>query len=353
MPEVARSDMTDIVSEIFEPSLVRYLLFRECDEMKRITPFFCVAAAVLVAVLASGCAETGPRAADPNYSVAAKGAFGVAPAVTIPPAKASPASAVRTLIDGGGPRIGASDCLVVKDLDYLWRGTGHRLISDNYASPVASPVSQLLPGVKSALVGKRVGSRVLAVLPPEEGYGKAGMPTLGIKGSDTLVFVIDVILAVPESATAGGAQVFNGGADLPAVNVSSVAIPTIQIPDTAPPGRLTVRTLSKGAGSRIENGFYVLCQYIGVDWRTDKIFDSSWSLHTPLGFTVGGAPGQVLPGLNQGLTGQTVGSRVMLILPPDDGYGKISLPPGTGIRSSDTVVFLIDIIGAVKMLQGL
>jgi len=67
---------------------------------------------------------------------------------------------------------------------------------------------------------------------------------------------------------------------------------------------------------------------------------------------VGGAPGQVLPGLNQGLTGQTVGSRVMLILPPGDGYGKISLPPNTGIRSNDTVVFLIDIIGAVKTLQA-
>jgi FKBP-type peptidyl-prolyl cis-trans isomerase len=95
-----------------------------------------------------------------------------------------------------------------------------------------------------------------------------------------------------------------------------------------------------------------LGQYTGVDWRTGKAFDSSWSQDTPLGFTVGGAPGQVLPGLNQGLTGQTVGSRVMLILPPSEGYGKISLPPDTGIQSSDTVVFLIDIIGAVKMLQA-
>jgi hypothetical protein len=66
---------------------------------------------------------------------------------------------------------------------------------------------------------------------------------------------------------------------------------------------------------------------------------------------VGGAPGQVLPGLNEGLTGQSLWSRVMLILPPDDGYGKISLPPNIGIRSNDTVV-LIDIIGAVKVLPA-
>jgi hypothetical protein len=42
----------------------------------------------------------------------------------------------------------------------------------------------------------------------------------------------------------------------------------------------------------------------------------------------------------------------MLVLPPGDGYGKISLPPNTGIRSNDTIVFVIDIIGAVKMLQA-
>lgn len=318
--------------------------------MKKLASIFC-AVAVLAAVLASGCGEAEPQTADPNYSVSAKGAFGAAPAVTIPSADADPALAVRTLIDGSGPRIGASDYLVVKYLDYVWRGADHRLISDNFSSPSVSPLTQLLPGVKAALIGKRAGSRVLAVLPPEEGYGKAGMPALGIRGSDTLVFVIDVILAVPEGAKAGGAQVFRGDDDLPSVNVSAAAIPTMRIPDAAPPGALTVRTLFKGNGQRIENGFYILCQYTGVDWRTGKVFDSSRSQEAPLGFTVGRALGQVLPGLNQGLTGQTVGSRVMLILPPDDGYGKINLPPNTGIRSNDTVVFLIDIIGAAKMLQ--
>lgn len=318
--------------------------------MKKLTPFFC-AVAVLAAVLVSGCGEAEPRAADPNYSVAVKGPFGAAPAVTIPPADASPALAVRTLINGNGARIGASDYLVVKYLDYLWRGANHRLISDNFSSSFVSPISQLLPGVKAALIGKRAGSRVLAVLPPQEGYGKAGMPALGIRGSDTLVFVIDVLLAVPEGAKAGGAQDFRGDDDLPSVNVNAAAIPTIRIPNAAPPGVLTVRTLFKGNGPRIENGFYILSQYTGVDWRTGKVFDSSRTQDTPLGFTVGGAPGQVLPGLNQGLIGQTVGSRVMLVLPPDDGYGKISLPPNTGIRSNDTVVFLIDIIGAVKMLR--
>jgi hypothetical protein len=225
--------------------------------MKKFTLFFC-AVAVLAAILVSGCGAAGPQTADPNYSVAAKGAFGVAPAVTIPSADAGPALAVRTLISGSGARIGASDYLAVKYREYLWRGATHRLVSDNFPNPVVSPVSRLLPGVKDALMGKRAGSRVLAVLPPEEGYGKAGMPMLGIRGSDTVVFVIDVILAVPESAKAGGGQVFRGDDDLPAVNASSAAAPAIRIPSAAPPSALTVRTLFTGAGPRIENGFYVL-----------------------------------------------------------------------------------------------
>ena len=41
-----------------------------------------------------------------------------------------------------------------------------------------------------------VGSRVLIAVPPDQGYGEAGNPDAGIKGTDTLYFVIDVLAAV-------------------------------------------------------------------------------------------------------------------------------------------------------------
>jgi peptidylprolyl isomerase len=40
-----------------------------------------------------------------------------------------------------------------------------------------------------------VGSRVLLVIPPSLGYGKAGSAQAGIKGTDTLVFVVDILSA--------------------------------------------------------------------------------------------------------------------------------------------------------------
>ena len=42
-------------------------------------------------------------------------------------------------------------------------------------------------------VGQQVGSSVLLSIPPHQGYGSRGMPQAGIKGTDTLVFVVDVV----------------------------------------------------------------------------------------------------------------------------------------------------------------
>jgi len=46
----------------------------------------------------------------------------------------------------------------------------------------------------SQLVGQPVGSRVLLVVPPADGYGAAGSPPK-ISGTDTLVFVVDILAA--------------------------------------------------------------------------------------------------------------------------------------------------------------
>ena len=63
----------------------------------------------------------------------------------------------------------------------------------------------------------------------------------------------------------------------------------------------------------------------------------------PATITVG--HGQVVGGLDRGLLGQTVGSRVLLVVPPDDGYGAAG-NTGFGVRGSDTLVFVVDILDA-------
>jgi len=61
----------------------------------------------------------------------------------------------------------------------------------------------VIPGWDKGLVGQTVGTRVLLVIPPADGYGKTGNAQAGIKGTDDLVFVVDVLGAFNAHSTAG------------------------------------------------------------------------------------------------------------------------------------------------------
>ena len=52
----------------------------------------------------------------------------------------------------------------------------------------------------------------------------------------------------------------------------------------------------------------------------------------------------VIRGWDEGLIGQRVGSRVLLSIPSEYGYGHRGVPQA-GIRGGDTLVFVTDILG--------
>jgi peptidylprolyl isomerase len=83
-----------------------------------------------------------------------------------------------------------------------------------------------------------------------------------------------------------------------------------------------------------------------VLWRNGALFDSSWSkAKTPFATAIG--VGAVVKGGDQGLVGKTVGSRVLLVIPPDLGDGSAGQPSATPpILGTDTMVFVVDILDA-------
>ena len=197
-----------------------------------------------------------------------------------------------------------------------------------------------------------MGSRVLAVIPPSKGYGKTGNSQAGVTATDTLVFVVDMIKSFPDNASATGTQESNGGGSLPTVTAKTGTAPTISVNSAhKAPTNLISKTLIKGSGPVVAKGQTVVTQYVGVIWRTGKVFDSSWSRGQPFGFTIGATPSQVISGWDKGLIGQTVGSRVLLVVPPADGYGKTGSTQA-GIKGTDTLVFVVDILGAVTPSAG-
>src|SRR4029077_1943554 len=146
-----------------------------------------------------------------NTAVTATGAFDKTPKVTIPKAKAGNNLAVKTLIQGTGATLTKSDAMAANFVLYFWDGTSSSLKANTFTSNPTVIGGTMLPGLESALIGQKVGSRVLAVIPPAQGYGTSGNSQLGITGSTTLVFVIDVLKSYSDTAGATGAQVSSGG----------------------------------------------------------------------------------------------------------------------------------------------
>ncbi|BDZ51012.1 peptidyl-prolyl cis-trans isomerase [Frondihabitans sucicola] len=114
--------------------------------------------------------------------------------------------------------------------------------------------------------------------------------------------------------------------------------PKVTIPKTAAPKTLQLEVLKKGSGATVPSGGSVTVQYQGTLWRTGEVFDQSWG-SGPATFSTD----KVVAGFQKAIVGQTVGSQVLVVVPPVDGYGTAGNDTA-GIKGTDTLVFVIDIL---------
>ncbi len=114
------------------------------------------------------------------------------PSIVPPKGKPSGALSSEVLIDGAGPRLTDGQTVAVKYYGWLWSGTAFDGVWGDTA-PEVIDLNGVISGWRKALVGKKVGSRVLMVVPPALGYGGAGQAS--IPPDSTLIFVVDVLAA--------------------------------------------------------------------------------------------------------------------------------------------------------------
>jgi FKBP-type peptidyl-prolyl cis-trans isomerase len=314
-----------------------------------------IAATLLVPLAAcavlAGCSSSGSTSSsNANGAVKVTGTFDKTPKVVIPHQSPSSNLVYSTAIKGTGAKLVSGDYTLANVTLYKWSGTKSTLLDSTYSSGAQLIPGDLgLPGLVTALTNATLGSRIIAVLPPKYGYGSSGNTEIGVTGSDTLVWVIDLLQQFAPDAAATGTRVSQGGGNLPTVSFPLIgAAPMVTVPKNAPPSKLSVTTLIKGTGPKLALGDTVVAQYVGVNWRTGKVFSQSWassssSASQPFSFELGG---QVIPGWNDGLPGVRVGSRVMLVIPPALGYGPEGGQASAGIKKTDTLVFVIDIVGS-------
>lgn len=109
------------------------------------------------------------------------------------PASAAPTEFMRSvLIEGRGEEVQIGDTLILHYAGWTWDGNQFDESWSN-KSPATFELATtgLIEGFVKALEGVKVGSQVIAVIPPELGYGESGSGAIGPNA--TLIFVIDVL----------------------------------------------------------------------------------------------------------------------------------------------------------------
>ena len=122
------------------------------------------------------------------------GEFGRKPVLTFPATPAPGDLAVQVISRGEGDVVEAGDTITVHYLGQVWGGGVFDNSYDRGDSiSFGIGVGQVIAGWDEGLVGQQVGSRVLLSIPSHLGYGDRGVPQAGIRGGDTLVFVVDIV----------------------------------------------------------------------------------------------------------------------------------------------------------------
>ncbi len=301
-----------------------------------------VAVLGLSALALVGCSSTAPAAscdrADSDSSaldlIEVSGATGSAVVTVAPPVYVEKTVFTDAEV-GDGPAVTSRAQDVQFTATIVDGESGETLVS---AGTQAQPVAEwatYYEGIAKMLECATEGSRIVGAVAPDDLSDEA-TANLGLADGQAAVMVLDLERVF--LAAADGAPQFNDRRGMPSVVLAPDGRPGVIVPDAAPPTDLVVEVLKKGAGEPVTAEAPARIHYTGVTWDDGEVFDSTWEKGASASVTLDG----VVPGFAQALEGQTVGSQLLVVIPPDLGYGA----EGSGAVPGDaTLVFVIDILG--------
>lgn len=270
---------------------------------------------------ASSVAAPVPAAQMPT----ATGAFGEKPELKFP-SSPPPSLQRQVLSEGDGAVVKTGDFLVVNYLGQVWGGD---VFDNSYdrgkASSFPLRVGQggVISGWVVGLSGVKVGSRVLVSLPPYDGYGAAGGANGAIKGTDTIVFVVDIKAAYPVNATAQtDIELLASPETMPKVTGALGAKPVIEMPANQPvPTSAEAAVLAKGTGEAIKLGDDLIVQYVASVIPTGEAAGSTWPDEQNPTSGPASVPVSAESVFAQ-LVGVPIGSRVEMVIPGAQGQSQ-------------------------------
>jgi FKBP-type peptidyl-prolyl cis-trans isomerase len=270
---------------------------------------------------------------DASDVVTATGAFGSHPEVSFPTPVVTKSIERTQLLPGKGHVVSDGDVVFIKYTAYNgttgaiagqgdYSGSGQALTLGKSTNQAVSV------GLECATVGSRVA---IATNPTD-----AGQDPTTVK--DSFIFVIDVVSAFPAKAW-GTPQIPQTG--MPSVVTAPNGAPGITVPKEDPPTSLRVNTLQKADGAKLKAGDQVVLKYTALLWSDSSVFDSTWT-NGQAKFVTLTASDTVSKGFVKALVGQTVGSQVLMVIPPSLGFGDAGT---AGVPSGSTLVYVVDILG--------
>lgn len=296
-----------------------------------------VLATTLVACGSDDSSDGGDDAAGTVHGITITGDLGSAPEVKWDGKLDVDKTETTVVTEGDGKTIEDGDQIQVN----LWIGNGFTQ-EQSYSSydeggqeETVTANDQLAPVFKDAVLGQKLGSRVAVTATGSDAFGEAGNTSIGIAPTDTVLIVVDLMeeFVPPTPKDVPSSQ-------LPKIVEEKGKPVGFDFKGLSEPkdGEFLRSVLKKGDGETLTTDMTVTANYLGMVYGAKKPFDESFS-KGPVPFALTG----VVQGWTYGLEGLKVGSRVLLQIPPDLGYGDQDKP---GIPPGSTLYFVVDIVSA-------
>lgn len=312
--------------------------------------------ALLLLTACGGASTTANSSASPTVTVPAShaedlasvkvtpGDKGAAPKVDFTKPLKITAESIRVVTEGTGPKVTDGQSVTLREVAY--NAEDGTALGDNYKDNAGqsfifdSKFQQQYPLVYSAFVGAKVGSQIAYAVPGTPAVpASTASPTQAAQPAQPaqlVVYQIESAKDAPKLLSKDDVDKLDKAGDLPTVSFDAKGVPSVNIPKKDAPNDLVVKVLSEGKGDTLKNTDTVTANYVGWTWSDSKKFDSSYDRGTTQDFSLQ----QVIPGWTQGLTGQKVGSKVLMVIPSSLAYGD-STSSG---QPAGPLVFVVDIV---------
>jgi FKBP-type peptidyl-prolyl cis-trans isomerase len=281
-----------------------------------------------------------------NTGIKVTGAFDTKPTLTFPASQPPKQLIEQTLVAGHGTPVVAGDTVVTNYVGEIWptkAGSAPTVFDSSFARGAPAGfvlgTGAVIPGFDKTLVGKRMGTRMLLSIPPTDGYGSSGNSQAGISGTDTLVFVVDLLADYKPNASAPGvadSQALPTGwpkiTGVPGQPPQITSVAGVKAP-TSPTSKLLV----KGTGAKIDSSKSLVLQLVETDIATGQQTQTTWGKQPEL------APAQNVLSVITAISGQNVGSRAVALLPATPAQAATATAAAQ--PATPAQVLVLDVVG--------